>query len=78
MSEKLFGQHDLEVEVEYQSETISRYGLDFRDGKFIFTSKFTDCLAKDNCGIPVEKLKVNLSELSNVKVASCVPGGNCC
>lgn len=40
-----------EVEVEYQSDTIGRYGLNFGGGAFHLTNKQTDCLAKDKCGI---------------------------
>lgn len=69
---------DLEVEVEYQSETIGKYGLSFNDGLFHLTSKQTDCLAKDNCGIPVEKLKRNLADLTADKSSCCTPGGGCC
>ena len=78
LSEKLFEGQDLEVEVEYQTETISRYGLDFVGNNFVLTNKFTDCLAKDNCGIPSEKQNVVLSELQVSKVSSCAPGGGCC
>ncbi|MFY0673994.1 MAG: hypothetical protein JXQ87_11340 [Bacteroidia bacterium] len=66
-----------EIEVEYQGETIGKYGLDF-DGKyFLLTQKQTDCLAKDNCGIPVEKAKVALSQLAE-KADCCTPGSGCC
>lgn len=40
---------DLEIEVEYQGESIEKYGLDFNGGAFLLTTKQTDCLAKDNC-----------------------------
>jgi hypothetical protein len=74
LSEKLFGNEDLDIEVEYQSDTIGKYGLDFQGEEFLLTTKQTDCLAKDNCGIPQE-LKYN--ELETNK-ASCTPGGGCC
>jgi hypothetical protein len=77
-SERFFNREDLEVEVEFQTETISRYGLDFVGNNFVLTNKFTDCLAKDNCGIPSEKQKVVLSELQPSKASSCAPGGGCC
>ena len=78
LSEDLFNSEDLEIEVEYQTETISRYGLDFVGNNFVLTNKFTDCLAKDNCGIPPEKMKVSISELQNKPAAACTPGGGCC
>jgi hypothetical protein len=37
----------------------------------------TNCLAQDKCGIPAEKLKVNLTELTT-KATTCTPGGGCC
>lgn len=78
LSEKVLGMEDLEVEVEYQSDTIGKYGLEFNGKNFVLTSKQTDCLAKDNCGIPEEKMKVKLSDLQNTKQACCSPGDKCC
>ncbi len=69
---------DLEIEVEYQGATIGKYGLDFDGKNFLLTTKMTDCLAKDNCGIPKEKLKVNLSQLQPAEAGCCTPGGGCC
>lgn len=76
MAEKLIGIEDLEVEVEYQAKTIGKFGIDFDGEKFILTSKQTDCLAKENCGIPAQKPKVKLADLQNKN--SCSPGGGCC
>lgn len=77
-SKKIIGTDDLEVEVEYQTDTIGRYGLEFKDDKFVLTVKYTDCLAQDKCGIPQEKSKVLLSDLTAEKQSSCTPGGGCC
>lgn len=77
LSEKLFGKEDLEIEVEYQSNTIGKYGLDFNDQNFLLTAKQTNCLAKDSCGIPQDKIKVQLAEIETSKT-SCTPGGSCC
>jgi hypothetical protein len=49
---KLFIDDRLEVEVEYQGDTIGKYHLDFKEGNFQLVSTLTDCLAKDKCGIP--------------------------
>lgn len=68
---------DLEIEVEYQGDTIGKYGLDFDGIDFLLTSKQTDCLAKDNCGIPQEKLRRNLDEIKN-KEEACNPASGCC
>ena len=76
LSEKVLGIEDLEIEVEYQGQTIEKFGLDFNGTNFILTSKQTDCLAKDNCGIPAEKPKVKLSDVNNEPC--CAPDGNCC
>lgn len=77
-SEKIIGTEDLAVEVEYQSDTIGRYGLEFDGSNFVLTVKQTDCLAQDKCGIPQEKPKVLMAELSNSNQSCCTPGGGCC
>ncbi len=76
LSEKTLGIGDLDIEVEYQAETIGKYGLDFDGSNFLLTSKQTDCLAKDKCGIPQEKLRVNLSQLQSQ--SCCDPSSGCC
>lgn len=76
LSEKILGMEDLEIEVEYQSETIGKYGLEFNGKSFVLVSKTTACLASDACGIPQEKQKVNLSELTVQN--TCKPDGGCC
>jgi len=77
-AEKLFASDDLEVEIEYQQETIGRYGIEAGTNKFVLTSKHADCLAKDNCGIPVEKVKVKLAELAAVATSCCGTDSKCC
>ena len=67
---------DADVEVEYQGETIQKFGLDFQGNEFLLTSTQTDCLAKDKCDVPEDKLKVNLASLT--ADACCTPGGGCC
>tara|TARA_B100000809_G_C15085552_1_gene511309 strand:+ start:609 stop:1079 length:471 start_codon:yes stop_codon:yes gene_type:complete len=67
---------DEEIEVEYQSETIGKYGVEFNGFEFVLTNKKTACLAEDNCGIPIVKQKVNLSEIQNE--GSCTPNSGCC
>ena len=76
LSEEKLGMEDLEIEVEYQAETIGKYDLEFNGKNFVLISKQTACLADDSCGIPQEKLKVNLAEVSTQN--ACKPGGNCC
>jgi len=77
LSEKVLGLVDAEIEVEYQSDTIGKYGIEFNGKDFTLTSTQTNCLAQDKCGIPPEKLKVNLVDLSNNQ-SCCTPGGKCC
>ena len=77
LSEKVLGLEDVEIEVEYQSDTIGKYGLDFDGTDFILTTRQTACLAQDACGVPQQKQKINLSQLQD-QTACCTPGGNCC
>lgn len=64
LSKNKLNLEDNEVEVEYQGETIGKFGLDFDGKSFLLTTKHTDCLARENCGVPNQKSKVRLSELS--------------
>lgn len=77
-SEKLIDLDDHEIEVEYQMETISKFGLSQQDGQFILTSKQTACLAEDQCGIPAQKPKLSLKELSSTSASCCTPNSKCC
>jgi len=70
---------DEEIEVEYQGETIEKYGLAYSEGIFLLTQTKTACLAEDSCGITLPKISVSLSELgSNEKGNTCTPGSGCC
>ena len=57
LSEEKLGIENSEIEVEYQSETIGKYDLDFDGKHFILKNKTTACLAQDSCGIPATKKK---------------------
>lgn len=76
LSERVLGIEDLEIEVEYQAETIGKFGLDFDGKNFLLTQKQTDCLAKDNCGVPETKPKLKFSNLQPAN--SCNPNSGCC
>lgn len=76
LSEEKLGMEDLEIEVEYQAETIGKYDLEYNGKNFVLVSKQTACLASDSCGIPKEKLKVNLADVLTQN--SCKPGSGCC
>lgn len=75
LSEKILELGDLEIEVEYQADTIGKFGLDFDGTNFLLTTKQTDCLAKDQCGIPTDKPKKKLSELT--PTTCCEPNSGC-
>ncbi|MGB1393612.1 MAG: DUF6428 family protein [Flavobacteriaceae bacterium] len=81
LSENVLKIDDLEIEVEYQtsvnsSETIGKFGLEFDGNNFLLTTKQTNCLAQDQCGIPENKQRVRLSDLN--KESCCDPNSNCC
>ena len=77
LSEEKLGIEDFEIEVEYQSDTIGKYDLEFNGKTFVLVNKTTDCLAQDACGIPSKKKKKNLAELSANKTV-CKPNSGCC
>lgn len=77
VSEKMLALEDLEVEVEYQDQTIGKYQLEFEDDQFHLVSTKTDCLAKDNCGIPVAAPSLE-EEVQKSTSKQCVPGSGCC
>ena len=75
-AQEALGFGNLDIEVEYQAETIGRYGLDFDNGRFLLTAKQTDCLAKDKCGITeAQTVSVSVAESSG---SYCSPESGCC
>lgn len=79
LSDSIINGEDLEIEVEYQSDTIGKYQLGFDNGHFALLPTQTDCLAKDQCEVPAEKKKFDLSDLTLVDGGgSCSPGSGCC
>lgn len=76
LSERKLSIPDIEVEVEYQGDTIGRYALDLKNEHFYLEPLATTCLAQDACGIPKEKPKVRLADLQSQN--QCAPGSNCC
>ncbi len=72
ISKKVLGHaEDLNIEVEYQQDTIGKFGLDFDGKDFILASKQTACLAQDACGIPSK-------EMAAKSASSCAPKSGCC
>lgn len=79
LAEKLWENEDLEVEFEYQLESINRFGISFSEGAFKLEPKQTNCLAQDQCGVKPAKQKLQLADLSILPAeACCTPGGACC
>jgi len=78
LSETVLKIKDAEIEVEYQSDTIGKYGLDFNGKNFLLTTKLTDCLAKDKCGIPEEGAKVVSFGSLKTDANNCDPDSGCC
>jgi hypothetical protein len=79
MSQSKLGFGNLPVEVEYQGETIGKYGLEVGSKGLELTTKKTACLALEACGLPegASKLAVSLGNMVS-KQGSCTPGGGCC
>ena len=75
LSEEKLNIPDLEVEVEYQGETISRFSLGFDGDNFLLESLFTDCLARDKCAPkqPAFSLEGMISDKG-----SCSGDSGCC
>ena len=77
LAEKALNIQDLEIEVEYQSHTIGKYNLTYKEENFVLTATTTNCLAEDECGIPIEKTKLAINEIQNNQ-NTCIPGNGCC
>jgi len=79
LSEKKLNILDFEIEVEYQSDTIGKYGLDFNGKNMVLTSKKTACLALDACVVPPKKVaeESGFMELASSD-SGCCSSGKCC
>lgn len=73
-SHRVFQGEDPEVEIEYQTETVGKFGLEFDGDQFILTSKKTECLAKETCGIEPSQAETIEPETS----ACCESTSGCC
>ncbi|PZP85290.1 MAG: hypothetical protein DI582_06260 [Azospirillum brasilense] len=72
ISKKVLGDaEDMNIEVEYQQDTIGKFDLEFDGTDFILTPKQTACLAQDACGIPAKQMPIRA-------VSACAPKSGCC
>ncbi|MEP6676601.1 MAG: DUF6428 family protein [Ferruginibacter sp.] len=78
LSEQRLGIGDLEIEIEYQTDTIGKYGLHYNGKSFQLLAKQTACLAKEDCAAPQSKKKIQTTALQTEKESCCTPGGGCC
>jgi len=76
ISEQKLGIEDLEIEVEYQGNTIQKFGLDFDGSQFNLITKKTDCLAKEQCAPKIVRPLIKVGKI--VQESCCTPGGGCC
>jgi hypothetical protein len=74
LSEKALGLEDFPIEVEYQSDTIGKYGLEFEENHFNLIPMHTACLASDNCGKSSKKEKATMK----AETSCCTPGSGSC
>ncbi|MBI34386.1 MAG: hypothetical protein CMP67_03380 [Flavobacteriales bacterium] len=77
LSERVLSLENLEIEVEYEMDTIGKYNLDFINGKFILKNTNTDCLAKGYCILPNEE-STSIETVINQTRSSCKSGSGCC
>ncbi len=78
LSQLKLGLEDLEIEVEYQSDTVGKYGLNFNGRDFLLIPKTTTCLATEACGIPAVQLSSPNEIILSTPESKCTPGGGCC
>ena len=69
---------DLDIEVEWQRDTIGMYTLDWDGSTFILNNTQTACLAEDACGIPQQNTKRSLHVLTVNQGNCCTPDSGCC
>jgi hypothetical protein len=76
----LFNGEDFDVQVEYQTDTVGKFELEYDGNNFRLIGTKTDCLATELCGIDSVKTKTkrSLVSLSSSTETVCTPGGGCC
>jgi hypothetical protein len=76
VGQERIGLADLDIEIEYQEQTIGKFGLELEGDHFKMTSTKTACLAEELCGIPAEKPKLKMAEIQGG--GCCTPESGCC
>lgn len=76
LSEKVLQLENWDIEVEYQGDTIGKYGLDYNGKYFLLTQKHTDCLAREECNLPINISHDDTSTSGNL--SCCGPLSKCC
>lgn len=77
LSQKKLNINDADpIEVEYQGETIGKYGLSFNGSGFVLTNQQTACRAMDACG--TEPTTRESSATIKTDATCCTPGSGCC
>lgn len=81
MAEDQLDLPDAEIEVEYQAESIGKYGLGFVEdengARFKLLNTQTACLAEDQCSITEAKEQVTFQTMGTSS-NTCAPGSGCC
>lgn len=75
LAEERLQLNDSEIFVEYQGTTLETYALTLDGSRFRLLPTHTDCLAKEACGITLDKPKRALREL---QTSCCEPSSGCC
>lgn len=70
LAQKTLEMGDLQIEVEYQGDTIGKYDLDHEENVFKLVPKKTACLAQEACGITTTE--------EGKTINSCSPESGCC
>lgn len=77
-SQPLYISENLEIEVEYQTETtLVLFNLLFNNQRFKLTPKSTNCLAKNSCGATLIAANLSMQDLTPNKNC-CTPESGCC
>lgn len=72
LSQQRIGIADGQIEVEYQGDTIGKYGVAFDGTNFQLVPKQTDCLARETCNAPSSEAQTTSED------GCCSPASDCC